>query len=401
MLEHLDAEPGRYDLSSVAVDLVVGRDVEPRQQARAAAAHARRRCCSTRSARRRRSGWAASVSAAGVAEQTAKFALTENNAVFTEDGRRVEPGRGRSGMVAVGGFIPVGYYKDEAKTAATFRTFEGRRWSIPGDFATVNADGTHPPARPRLGVHQHRRREGVPRGGRGGAEDAPGGPRRGRRRRARRAVRRDDLRGRRAGRRRGRRRRRAAAPTSAASSPAYKAPRNVVVVDTIGRAANGKVDYTRLKARPPSGSAQPTRDAAGRLPRRRVHQRHPPLAAGEQRRRTSAGGGARPGPGARRAVRRRHRRSRGGRRRAGGAVRRRVRVLVDVRAPTARGRRSCRRSGRVLREAAGRRRSPLADAMIDTVAAGRRGQPGRVDAAQPRPRTCWLRHLLADERAGR
>ncbi len=46
------------------------------------------------------------------------------------------------GMVAVGGFIPVGYYKDEAKSAATFRTIEGRRWSIPGDFATVNEDGT-------------------------------------------------------------------------------------------------------------------------------------------------------------------------------------------------------------------------------------------------------------------
>ena len=45
-------------------------------------------------------------------------------------------------MVAVGGFIPVGYYKDEVKTAATFRTFEGRRWSVPGDWAEVNADGT-------------------------------------------------------------------------------------------------------------------------------------------------------------------------------------------------------------------------------------------------------------------
>ena len=82
------------------------------------------------------------MSAAGVAEQTAKFAITENNAVFTDDGRRVEPGSGEMGMVAVGGFIPVGYYKDEAKSAATFRVVEGRRWSIPGDFATVNADGT-------------------------------------------------------------------------------------------------------------------------------------------------------------------------------------------------------------------------------------------------------------------
>jgi len=60
----------------------------------------------------------------------------------TEDGRRVEPGSGMRGQVAVSGFIPVGYYKDEAKSARTFRMFEGRRWSVPGDFATVEADGS-------------------------------------------------------------------------------------------------------------------------------------------------------------------------------------------------------------------------------------------------------------------
>ena len=43
------------------------------------------------------------------------------------------------------------------------------------------------------------------------------------------------------------RRRRAARPTSPTQLAAYKAPRNVVVVDSIGRAANGKVDYKRLK----------------------------------------------------------------------------------------------------------------------------------------------------------
>ena len=62
--------------------------------------------------------------------------------MFTDDGRRVEPGSGEQGMVAVGGFIPLGYYKDEVKTAQTFRTIEGRRWSVPGDFAEVNADGS-------------------------------------------------------------------------------------------------------------------------------------------------------------------------------------------------------------------------------------------------------------------
>ena len=65
-----------------------------------------------------------------------------NSAVFTEDGRRVEAGSGERGQVAVSGFLPVGYYKDPEKTARTFKTLEGKRWSIPGDFATVEADGS-------------------------------------------------------------------------------------------------------------------------------------------------------------------------------------------------------------------------------------------------------------------
>ena len=45
-------------------------------------------------------------------------------------------------MVGVGGRLPVGYYKDEEKSARTFRTIDGERYSIPGDFAMVEADGT-------------------------------------------------------------------------------------------------------------------------------------------------------------------------------------------------------------------------------------------------------------------
>jgi fatty-acyl-CoA synthase len=172
--------------------------------------------------------------------------ITENNAVFTDDGRRVEPGSGEMGMVAVGGFIPVGYYKDEAKSAATFRTVDGRRWSIPGDFATVNADGsihllgrgsvcintggekvfpeeveealkTHPTVRDAVvvGIPDDRFGEticGVVEAAEGATIDGA------------------ELRAHLSG-----------------QLAAYKAPRNVVVVETIGRAANGKVDYKRLK----------------------------------------------------------------------------------------------------------------------------------------------------------
>src|SRR5207342_667908 len=38
--------------------------------------------------------------------------------------------------------IPLGYYKDDAKTAATFKTIDGVRYSIPGDWAQVEADGS-------------------------------------------------------------------------------------------------------------------------------------------------------------------------------------------------------------------------------------------------------------------
>jgi len=87
-------------------------------------------------------GLAGSTSGGGATAGTAKFMAGPNAAVFTEDGRRVEAGSGERGLVAVGGHTPVGYYKDEEKSAKTFRTFEGRRWSVPGDWATLETDGS-------------------------------------------------------------------------------------------------------------------------------------------------------------------------------------------------------------------------------------------------------------------
>jgi fatty-acyl-CoA synthase len=171
--------------------------------------------------------------------------LGPNCAVFTEDGRRVEPGSGEQGMVAVGGYIPLGYYGDEVKTAQTFRVFEDRRWSIPGDWAEVEADGslkllgrgsvcintggekvfpeeveealkTHPAVRDAVAV-------GVPNARFGeticAVVEADGA-----------APGLDEL-----------------AEHVKARLAHYKAPRHVLVVDTIGRAPNGKVDYKRLR----------------------------------------------------------------------------------------------------------------------------------------------------------
>jgi len=87
-------------------------------------------------------GMGQSVSAAGAEVKTAKFTVGENTRVLDEDGKDVVPGSGEIGRVAVGGFQPIGYYKDEAKTAATFLTVDGKRYSVPGDFAQVEADGS-------------------------------------------------------------------------------------------------------------------------------------------------------------------------------------------------------------------------------------------------------------------
>jgi acyl-CoA synthetase (AMP-forming)/AMP-acid ligase II len=62
--------------------------------------------------------------------------------VLDDDLKPVVPGSGVVGKLARMGDIPVGYYKDPEKTAATFREADGVRYAMPGDFATVEADGT-------------------------------------------------------------------------------------------------------------------------------------------------------------------------------------------------------------------------------------------------------------------
>ncbi len=78
----------------------------------------------------------------GVPTETAKFTKAPTTKVFTDDDREVEPGSDEVGMVAAGGSVPIGYYKDEEKSARTFRVIGGVRYSFPGDFAKVAADGS-------------------------------------------------------------------------------------------------------------------------------------------------------------------------------------------------------------------------------------------------------------------
>ena len=71
-----------------------------------------------------------------------RVAIDKTTVVLDDDGNEVKPGSGVRGIIAKRGHIPVGYYKDEQKTAETFRVIHGVRYAIPGDYAQVEADGT-------------------------------------------------------------------------------------------------------------------------------------------------------------------------------------------------------------------------------------------------------------------
>jgi len=71
-----------------------------------------------------------------------RFVMGDDTTVLDDDLRPLAPGDGRIGRLARTGRIPLGYYRDEAKTAATFPTDEhGVRWSVPGDLASIEPDG--------------------------------------------------------------------------------------------------------------------------------------------------------------------------------------------------------------------------------------------------------------------
>ena len=66
----------------------------------------------------------------------------EDTIVIDEDNRPIPPGDERIGRLGRGGHIPLGYYKDEEKTKRLFVEVDGKRYTVPGDFARHEADGT-------------------------------------------------------------------------------------------------------------------------------------------------------------------------------------------------------------------------------------------------------------------
>ncbi|MGZ5956697.1 MAG: acyl-CoA synthetase [Caulobacteraceae bacterium] len=247
MLEALEANPGRWDLSSVKAMSSSG-SMWSHENKRGLLSYAKNAMIFDSFGSSEAVGLGVSASAPGAEAQTAAFVPGPNCVIFTEDGRRVQPGSGERGLVAVSGLLPQGYYKDQEKTDRTFKIIEGIRWSVPGDWAEVNADGTLKllgrgsvcintggekvfPEEVEEALKTHPRvRDAVV----VGLPDARFGER------ICAVVETDG----------------SAQPTLAELSEhvrahlaGYKAPRDLVLVDSIGRAPNGKVDYKAVKDR--------------------------------------------------------------------------------------------------------------------------------------------------------
>jgi fatty-acyl-CoA synthase len=141
MLDALDAEQGRFDISSLRI--VSSSGVMWTTEVKAGLLrHNPELSLVDGFSSSEAIGLGSSIMTRSQTIEVASFTLGPSCQVFTEDHQRVEPGTDESGMVAVTGFLPVGYYKDEQKTAATFPIIDGVRYSIPGDWVRVEADGT-------------------------------------------------------------------------------------------------------------------------------------------------------------------------------------------------------------------------------------------------------------------
>jgi acyl-CoA synthetase (AMP-forming)/AMP-acid ligase II len=141
LLAALDANPGRWDLSSLVMVISSGAMwSEPVKQE--LLAHHPGMLLVDAFSSSEALGMGVSVSGGGAAAKTASFTLGPDVKVLTEDGRHVEPGSGEVGVLALGGRNPLGYYKDTEKSDRTFKEIDGVRYSIPGDYAQVDADGT-------------------------------------------------------------------------------------------------------------------------------------------------------------------------------------------------------------------------------------------------------------------
>ncbi len=141
LLRALDEKPGHYDLASVMAMSSSGAmwtaDVK-----RGLVNHIPQISLADSFASTEAMGMGSSIMTKDGETQTAAFNIGENAIVIDENDQPIAAGSTEAGLVALTGPLPVGYYKDPEKTAKTFRTIGNRRYSIPGDYARVEANGT-------------------------------------------------------------------------------------------------------------------------------------------------------------------------------------------------------------------------------------------------------------------
>ena len=141
MVDLLDVAPGRYDLSKLRVVSSSGMMWSQEVKARLLA-HAPQVMMIDFLNSSEASGMGRSITSKKGAATGAKFQLGKNAFVIDDEGQSIAPGSGQVGRVAVRGIVPLGYYKDPEKTKATFPVIDGVRCAVPGDYATVEADGS-------------------------------------------------------------------------------------------------------------------------------------------------------------------------------------------------------------------------------------------------------------------
>ena len=146
ILAALDAEPDRWDTSALRV-IVSSGVIWSKQSKDGLLRHNSRLIMVDALGSSEAIGMATNTTTADSGGETAKFELGPSTRVITdatdsEPSRDVVPGSGELGRVALRGRTPIGYYKDEEKSAQTFVTIDGERYSIPGDYASVELDGS-------------------------------------------------------------------------------------------------------------------------------------------------------------------------------------------------------------------------------------------------------------------
>ena len=141
LLDVVRADPERYTLSSLVIIMSSGAMWSEEIKQGLLAHHGAMMLVDAFSSSEAL-GMGSSISTADKAASTGEFTLGPEVRVIDEDGVDVTPGSDTVGVLALGGRNPLGYYKDAAKSDATFRMIDGARYSVPGDHARVRVDGS-------------------------------------------------------------------------------------------------------------------------------------------------------------------------------------------------------------------------------------------------------------------